>query len=296
MYNSINYELRITIYECILFPVLFLWVLGCSTSAQVKITDGATSEGQDCYRIETPTATYLYQKEAGGFSNIYDNQGTDWVQFNKLDEAQFPASAAADYRGLPNMVFKSDDGGAGHPGFDKMTSEIISSNQIRSISKSGKWQWTWTFCEDFAELLVEKTDPDHAYWFLYEGPIAGKFSPSTHYWGSDQSGPNTNTPDLYKGPEFIGHWHTVYFGDSKYDQVFFAQQMEQDTLRDHFTYLGNSDQGIDSEDGMVVFGFGRAPQAIPLMTRSQKFRIGFYEEQVTDETGHKRILDYINSR
>lgn len=288
---SIEHSL-LNIENC-LFLLLIALIWGCSPSPQVSITEGAISEGQECFRIETPSATYLYQKEAGGFSNILDSDGTDWVQFHKSEEAAYPASAAADYRGLPNMVFKSDDGGAGHPGFDKMSSELVATNQIRSVSKSGKWQWTWTFYPDFAEISVEKIDTTHAYWFLYEGPVAGKFSPSSHYWGTNDSGPLTNTPDLYQGPEFIGHWQTVYFGDSGYDQVFFVHQMEQDTLPDHFTYLGNTDQGIDSEDGMVVFGFGRAPGATPLMKNAQKFRIGFYEGKIRDQEDHQHILNYI---
>ena len=273
---------RLLTFKTLGLLVLFI-LAGCSPAPQVVITEGHSSEGQQSFKIETPTATYFYQIEAGGFSSIIDANGTDWIQFHKSSEATYPASAAADYRGLPNMVFRSDDGGAGHPGFDKMSSEIVLPNQIRSVSNSGKWQWSWTFYHDFAELEVEKTDPNHAYWFLYEGPVAGKFSPQTHYWGTDQSGPSTKQPDLYKGPEFNGSWHTVYFGDAGYDKVFFVQQMEQDTLMDHYTYLGNSDMGNDSEDGMVVFGFGRAPKATPLMTRLQKFRIGFYPSRISDQ-------------
>ena len=277
-------------YLCCLALLLFS---GFSCHAQVKITDGATRAGQECYRIETSSATYLYQKEAGGFSNIHDSQGTDWIQFNKLAEAKFPASAAADYRGLPNMVFKSDDGGAGHPGFDKMNSELVGDAEIRSTSKSGKWQWSWVFYDNYAELTVEKVDKDHAYWFLYEGPIAGKFSPSTHYWGTDVSGPLTKQPDLYKGPEHSGNWQTVYFGDSNYSKTFFVTQLSADSLTDHYTYLGNSDKGNDSEDGMVVFGFGRAPKATPLFTQPHKFRIGFYEGKIENSDDHQLILKYI---
>jgi hypothetical protein len=271
----------------------FVLLLSSACQAQVSITDGVISEGQQCFRIETPSATYLYQKEAGGFSNILDRNGTDWIQFHKSREASYPASAASDYRGLPNLVFRSDDGGAGHPGFDKMTSEIVAPNQIRSRSHSGKWQWNWTFYEKFAELSVVKIDTTHAYWFLYEGPIAGKFSPSTHYWGTDSAGPLTAQPDLVKGPQHYAHWQTVYFGDTGDDQVFFVHQTEQDTLRDLYTYMGNSAAGNEAEDGMVVFGFGRAPGATPLIRQPQKFRIGFYPGRVAHAGHHLEIIRYI---
>ncbi len=272
---------------------IFIVLLGAACQAQVTIKDGVFSEGQECFRIETPTATFLYQKEAGGFSNIMDADGNDWIQFHQSEKAAYPASAASDYRGLPNLVFRSDDGGAGHPGFSKMTSEKISPNQIKSVSNSGKWRWTWTFYDDFAELSVEKTDPAHAYWFLYEGPIAGEFSPATHLWGTDIAGPSREQPDLVKGPERYGHWHTVYFGDSNYDRTFFVRQMEQDTLRDLYTYMGNSTAGNNSKDGMVVFGFGRAPGATPLIQKPHRFRIGFYDGRVADHDQHVQIIKYI---
>lgn len=268
----------------------------CSAQNQVQIRDGVLSEGQECFKIETPNATYLYQKTAGGFSNILDRNGTDWVQFRKTEEATYPSSSASDYRGLPNLVFRSDDGGCGHPGFEKMTSEQISSNQIRSISNSGKWQWTWTFHNDFAELGIEKTDPMHAYWFLYEGPIAGKFSPSTHYWGTDKSGPLDTKPDLVKGPELYDHWQTVYFGDQQYEEVFFVHQIQSDTLKDLYTYMGNNkEKGNDSADGMVVFGFGRNKGATPLMTEPQNFRIGFYPTTVKGNDDHLRVIKKIRN-
>ena len=272
---------------------IFLLFICCSCSAQVRISDDAISEGQQCFRIETPTAVYLYQKEAGGFSNIHDSNGTDWIQFRKTSEAAYPRSAASDYRGLPNLVFRSDDGGAGHPGFDKMTTEMVAPHRIRSVSNSGKWQWSWTFYAKFAELSVEKIDTAHAYWFLYEGPIAGNFSPQTHVWGSDISGPSHEQPDLVKGPELYGHWQTVYFGDRNYDQTFFVQQMEQDTLRDLYTYMGNSKDGNDAHDGMVVFGFGRAEGATPLITTPLRFRIGFYNGMIEDRGDHQEILQYV---
>ncbi len=268
----------------------------CNSQTQIKISDGILSEGQECYKIETPNATYLYQKTAGGFSNIFDRNGTDWVQFKQTDEATYPASAASDYRGLPNLVFRSEDGGCGHPGFEKMNSEQISSNQIRSRSNSGKWQWIWTFHNDFAELEIEKTDPEHAYWFLYEGPIAGKFSPSTHYWGTDKSGPLDTKPDLVKGPELYDHWQTVYFGDQQYEEVFFVHQVEPDTLKDLYTYMGNNkEKGNDSPDGMVVFGFGRDKGATPLMTGPQKFRIGFYSAKIKDIDDHQQVIRQIGN-
>jgi hypothetical protein len=96
-----------------------------------------------------------------------------------------------------------------------------------------------------------------------------------------------------KGPQHYAHWQTVYFGDTGDDQVFFVHQTEQDTLRDLYTYMGNSAAGNEAEDGMVVFGFGRAPGATPLIRQPQKFRIGFYPGREAHAGHHLEIIRYI---
>ena len=274
-----------------LLIILLFSITACNS--EVRITKGEMREGQECFKITTPTATYFYQKEAGGFSNILDANGTDWIQFHKTDTAGYPHSAASDYRGLPNLVFQSSDGGCGHPGFDKMNSEQISANQVRSTSKSGKWQWLWTFYPQYAELSMEKTDPEHVYWFLYEGPIAGKFSPKTHYWGVDASGPLDIQPDLVKSRELTNTWQTTYFGDRNYDKTFFVRQQNPDTLTDFYAYMGNTQNGNESTEGMVVFGFGREKGAQPLMKELNSFIIGFYDQNIDSEEDHRAIMSYV---
>ncbi len=274
------------------FFIIFSVLQSCQSG--ISISEGEIREGQECFTIRTPGATYYYQKAAGGFSNILDNNGVDWIKFHKTDSAGFPRSAASDYRGLPNLVYQSADGGCGHPGFAKMTSEKISDHQIRSISKSGQWEWTWSFYDDYAHLSIEQTDQQTPYWFLYEGPIAGKFSPATHYWGTDQEGPLTDQPDLILGPERYGKWQTVYFGDRNYDHTFFVKQIQADSIQDLYTYMGNTRQGNKSPDGMVVFGFGRAPGATPLLYEKHEFIIGVYDQKIEDEKGHLALMNYID--
>ncbi len=257
------------------------------------IDENYQHEGQDAYRIETPSATYVYQKEAGGFSSIMDSNGIDWIQFKKSDSAYYPSSAASDYRGLPNMVYKSEDGGCGHPGFDKMQSILLPGNRIKSVSKSGKWEWIWSFFSDRAELEVVRTDPDTPYWFLYEGPVAGKFSPGTHYWGNNLDGPLTDTPDLVLGPELYGNWQVVYFGDRNYNQTLFIKKQTSDEIKDLFTYMGNSMEGNESDDGMIVFGFGRDKGATPLLNTPDRFLIGFYNKRISSKGDHLQLLNYI---
>ena len=259
----------------------------------ITITDDIQDEGQMCFKIKTESATYFYQKAAGGFTSILDRDGTDWVDFHPVEEETYPACAASAYRGLPNMVFRGDDGGAGHPGFEKCVSIQVGVNTIRSFSKSGKWQWSWTFTETTAILTVEKVDPEQAYWFLYEGPVAGRYAPDKQYWGTD-TGMREERPDHYKGGEVAEHWQWAYFGDKQLDRIFFVAQQEKDEYVDHFSYLGNEKTGIDSPDGMVVFGFGRDTGATPVMKQQrQRFVVGFLEMGAENDADYERVREKI---
>jgi hypothetical protein len=59
--------------------------------------------------------------------------------------------------------------------------------------------------------------------------------------------------------------------------VFYVAQEKPDEVVDSVSYLGNSEQGLDSDDGMVVFGFGRE-EARPLLgEKGHRFVFGFLE-------------------
>jgi len=248
-----------------------------------------TYEERDHFMITTPSAIYYYDRAGGGLSRMIDRDGKDWIAFKKEPWDQYPASAASAYRGIPNLVFRSDDGGAGHPGHDQCTSEQINKNSIRTISKSGKWQWTWQFFDDYARLNVQKVDPDYAYWFLYEGTPGGEFEPNQQYFGTDKGGPKYDQLDYYAGEKQFDHWNWAYFGHRSSGRIFFIGQLHPDELSDTFSYLGNSEAGIRAEDGMVVFGFGRAEGAQPLMKNPNSFLLGFHEEQIVDSEDHQRF-------
>ena len=64
-------------------------------------------------------------------------------------------------------------------------------------------------------------------------------------------------------------------------------QKREDDLVDMFGFMGNSEKGLDAEDGMVVFGFGREKNAIPLMNKNQIFYIGFYNNLVNESNFHR---------
>jgi len=274
--------------------ILLFSFLFAGSCRQVRIDPDSMDEGQACFKINTPHATYFYQKEAGGFSSILDPEGIDWIGFMPDPNENYPSSAASSYRGLPNLVFRSDDGGAGHPGFNQCQSEQISPNQIRTISKSGLWKWTWTFHPDHATLTIEKTDPSHPYWFLYEGTVAGRYQPDEQYWGTDKGGPNHSIPDYYSGNQVYDQWKWFYAGDNLSGRVFFIAHQNPDDLTDTFSYLGASEEGIRAPEGMVVFGFGRTKDATALMKKeNQNFIIGFVEKDIQSPEDHEEVVKKI---
>ncbi len=273
-------------------PVLTFLIASCH-HGRIKTIDNVWAQGQDSYQVNTGQVVYLYQKEAGAFSSVIDREGIDWVQF-KVDIPSYPASASASYRGIPNLVFGSEDHGTGHPGFKRCSSRWNDPCTIRTVSNSGKWEWTWEFHKDYAVMNIEKSDPGQPFWFLYEGPAGGAFQPHRQYWGTDRGGPWKDIPDYFLGQSISDQFQWFYFGDENIDRVMFIAQVEPDRHSDLFAYLGNSTSGVISPDGMIVAGFGRDKNAKPLLTgQGFKFIIGFFEEKIISPEIHARLSRHI---
>jgi len=243
--------------------------------------------GAPHFIIKTKSATYYLDKEGGGLSRMIDRFGNDWISFTREPWDRYPESASSSFRGIPNLVYGSEDSGAGHPGHKKCYSFKVDEKTILTISKSGMWQWRWTFFEQYARLEMEKVDPNHKYWFLYEGPIAGDFAPEQQYWGNNLGGPRNDFNDFYKGDMVFANWHWVYFGDRRVKQILFLAMEKPDRQIDAHGLLGNSPKGIDSDDGMVVFGFGRQSDSQPQLTDPYNtFYFGFIKMRVKTKNGH----------
>jgi hypothetical protein len=266
-------------------------------SERVLITEAAY-EGREQFKIVAAGATWFYDKAGGGFSRLIDREGRDWIGFHESPSRKSPAGAAADFRGIPNLVHGNDnpDAGVGHPGFNRCESVIVGSDAIRTISKSRVWQWTWRFTAAHAELTIERADADQPWWFLYEGPPAGRFLPREQYWGTDLGGPRRETPNHASRESIQGNWRWAYFGDTGVARVLFVAQLGRDAITDTFSYMGNTPAGINSPDGMVVFGFGRVG-ALPLMKGAGgKFVVGFIEQAVPEAAAHARVARDINAQ
>ncbi len=276
---------------CLLFYTLSIYAK--APDSGVRITE-EMYEGAAHYVIATPSATYYYDQAGGGLSRLIDREGKDWIAFKREPWDKYPASAASAYRGIPNFVFGSEDSGAGHPGHQKCVSRLVDGNSILSSSLSGSWQWKWTFYENYAAVSMLKIDPQHPYWFLYEGRPGGVFEPAKQYFGTDVGGPRRDQPDYFRGTKIFENWQWAYFGHDEVDRILFVSQQKTDRLSDTFGYLGNNEEGLRAEDGMIVFGFGRAASTQPLLTSPNTFFLGFIEQQVKNKRSHKKAAAYIN--
>ncbi len=278
------------------YKFLHLWRNdGCN---KVTITDGVQDEGQACFRIETPYATFFFQKESGGFSSILDRQGNDWIGFRHSRQPQGPALAASAYRGLPNLLNDCPYEGVGHPGARSVHSRQINDSTLYVISKNGRMEYTWTFTSTMAYMTLLVPGTRCPYWFLYEGTPGGRFDPFNQYWGTDRHGFRSDCPDLLAGSALQDHWNWIYFGNRCTRTVMALSQLIPDDKPDMMSYMGNTPKGRLSPDGMVVFGFGREG-IMPRMSAPNVFMLSFLEPEGLPGENHnfleKRISSMVRS-
>lgn len=265
------------------FLLAFSFIIPDSASAinkQHPSFEETVYEGKPHFIVKTKLTTWYFDKEGGGFSRMIDKDGNDWISFKREPWGEYPASAASAFRGIPNLVFQGDDGGAGHPGHDKCES-FVEGNKIITESKNGKWKWAWEFFDDYAELEILKTDGNQPYWFLYEGTPGGKFIPNNYYFGTSTIPVTTEIPDYNKGENIYKQYQWIVCGDIHQERAFYMLQLVPDKTIDMLGFLGNTTEGLNSPDGMTVFGFGRDEKTNPLLTGNQKFVVGFYSANLT---------------
>jgi hypothetical protein len=251
-------------------------------------------ENRSHFRIETKSLTYYYDVKGGGFSRIIDKYGNDWISFKMQPWGEYPAAAASAFRGLPNTVFQGEDNGAGHPGHN-MCRSWLEDGKIFSESMNGKWKWSWEFNNDHAILEMLSVDKTRNYWFLYEGTPGGEYDPENTYFGTEKAGPEPVNYDFYNGDIYWSNFNWMYAGNLNTNGIIFMIQLIEDECSDMISLLGNSKSGIDSQDGMTVFGFGRDKDTNPLLKGKQKFIIGYFPKKIENRSQHKALGKYIQN-
>lgn len=304
----INYTLTPIIYlGCLSF---LLCSVACKSEGSVEAIPPPTAvpvapstgifkevyEGAVQFKVKTPSAEFWVDSAAGGLSRLIDREGFDWINYKREPWGIYPASAASSYRGCPNLVFGSEFNGAGHPGWTGVMCRDNGKDRIQCRTLKGPWSWTWTFVDSLAICDVNRVSETDPYWFLYEGTVAGKYAPKTTYYATDGSNPAYSQLDHFKGQEEVAQRRWFYVGRDGVDRTFYMIQATPDNLDDHYSLLGSDEQeGINSPDGMVVIGFGRAPKAKPLLRKPLTFIIGLSEGEGASMQGYIAKSSRLNS-
>ncbi len=220
---------------------------------QVHIENIGEYEGEETYKISTPTAEYYYHITSAGFASLMDKDGNDWITFHPNEEPE--KGEEGRYRGIPNVAPINY-----HPGRPegKKPSEIIAEGPLKisllTESEDGQWKAKWDIYPDYATMtLLEKGDAP--YWILYEGTPGGEFNVKD-YWVRSDGTREVMEPYHMSKNQWTGHLPSpkwVYFGDQALERVLYYIHHEDYEYEDVFWHFG--------EGGMTVFGFGRGPSS-----------------------------------
>ena len=147
---------------------------GAITSAAtpaLRVSEVTLFGNMECFKVETPHATYLYGKIGAGFASILDADGHDWISY------RHGGAAAGEFRGLPKcgQPVKYFHCGYGFGAY-KTENTFVSTVTIRepghvrieSVTKRGDAAGSWDFFPTHATFTITKIAGGR-YWFIYEG-------------------------------------------------------------------------------------------------------------------------------
>lgn len=229
-------------------------------------------EGDQVWKIQTPSAAYFYHIHGGGFASLIDRDGFDWISHHPQGGFE------GNFRGIPNIA-PADF----HPGATNCTSQLISDGPIKVVIESqtneGKWKCRWEIFPTFARMtLLQKGEKP--YWILYEGTPGGQFEVDDDYW-VDSEGTRMNSSSLKHSEVWrkdLPDPEWVYFGDEKLKRVLFYLHEPSENSVEEYWHRGDG--------GMTVFGFGRGDQKIAwqqLEALPKTITLGFLEENTFEQ-------------
>jgi hypothetical protein len=234
----------------------------------VSVTDGIKHEGQESFKINTPSATYYYHKQGAGFASIEDRSGNDWLSYNPGVGQASNSGSGGKYRGIPNMGHPE---GYCHPGSDKCTIRLLSPGPVKaaivSQSEDGKWACRWDVFPYFARMTVLKVS--HPYWFLYEGTPGGKLDEESDYCvrsDGTRTAASVRWDGDISGAGEPAEW--LYFGDANVSCVLYLIHHTDDDEIDSYWPMNHE---------MTVFGFGRQGLNKYMKQVPARFTVGFCE-------------------
>jgi hypothetical protein len=233
----------------------------------VRLEREGIYEGEDTWKITSPSATYFYHHQSGGFASMVDRDGKDWISYHPGNRAR------GEYRGIPNIApadFHPGRPAGRKPG--RLLSEGPLRVRLRAETEDGQWAKDWDIFPTHARMTLFRKGPQ-PYWILYEGTPGGEFTEDDYF--VDSSSKQYRSKDYPQGKPWHGdlpppEW--VYFGDPALQRVLFLARHEHSDAIDEYWHFGNG--------GMTVFGFGRGPRAEGWQRLTQvpsRLTIGFVE-------------------
>ncbi|MDR3633882.1 MAG: PQQ-dependent sugar dehydrogenase, partial [Isosphaeraceae bacterium] len=221
----------------------------------VRVSEVTVHGDMDCFRVETPTATYVYGKRGAGFVSILDKEGHDWVSYRPGGRAR------GEYRGLPKCgqptklfhcgygygQYKTDN-----PFSSRISAQGADHARIESETRDGKSACVWDFYPDHATLTLVRINAP-TYWFLYEGTPGGKLDAQDDF----VIRPDGTKTSLNQPWSQVVPW--VCFGavESPVGLVLVNHQQPQPGVVDSYVSWPFAREQDGSFQDMTVFGFGR---------------------------------------
>ncbi len=241
-------------------------VLASAAGGPVTAEEVPDFEGQASFRIRTPVATYVYQKEGAAFASIKDNAGVEWIGYHPGNRS------AGEFRGMPNLG--KDFGHPGNHGEAAAVTRLMSIApdhvQIVSERRDGKWACRWDIYSTHATMTLLKNEKP--YWVLYEGTPAGKLNLAAVYFVLS-NGRRYSLASKWSDAGETAAW--AYFGDPGSKNVLFlVNHQRQSAPWQYWPMDGN----------MTVFGFGRELSCcgMYLTEAPARYTIGIAEDRGFD--------------
>lgn len=252
---------------------------GPDSAPLVRLSDVTLFGDLECFRIETPHATYLYGKRGAGFASLLDRDGRDWISY------RHGQLAAGEYRGLPKagqpVKYFHCGYGYGQYATDNPFASAVTllgpaHVRIRSTTLRGDASGEWDFYPTHATFTLHRR-PGGRFWFLYEGTPGGTLDPGDFVYR-----PRGHVTPLTRPWDEVVPW--AAFGASETNQLLLLVNHGTPSPVDSYVSWPYRPSPREPVPLMTVFGFGRAAwddpqQHTPQLTQlPARFSLGFVSQ------------------
>lgn len=228
----------------------------CNAAAAVRVSETTLFGDMQCWKIETPSATYLFGKRGAGFASILDPAGHDWISY------RHGGKALGEYRGLPKCgqpvkFFHCGYGFGQYTNDNWFTSTVTLQKRdhvrIHSETRQLDAACDWDFYPTDATLTLQRCGTN-GFWFLYEGTPGGALDVTNDYT-IRPAGDQIKRVALTEPWTDVVRW--VAFGGRKSPYALVCVNHQSGSAMDSYVswpYKPEADGGLNQ---MTVFGFGR---------------------------------------